>query len=346
MALVIATLVGPAGAAFAASSVAPRPTAGSGSLGIELLDIPAGAADDPRARIYIVDHLSPGAVIHRRIQVSNTSASSIHVVLYAAAATIADGAFLGAAGRTADDLSSWTSIQPGTVDVPAGGFVTTTVAIAVPTDAAPGERYGVVWAEVRGAAGSGTRIVEVSRVGIRLYLSVGPGGAPEPNFTIDSLTAERSPDGHPSVVATVHNSGGRALDMSGTLDLLAGPGGLRAGPFPATLGVTLGVGDTEPVRIVLDRQLPAGPWSVQITLRSGLLERTARVTLTFPAAGSAAPVRPIGPQASWRYALRALLALLALLALTVLVVTLRWRLRRRGAVNSPKIDSVGTGVRV
>ena len=52
--------------------------------------------------------------------------------------------------------------------------------IAVPRDAAPGERYGVVWAEVRAAAPAAGGITQVSRVGIRIYLSVGPGGRPPP----------------------------------------------------------------------------------------------------------------------------------------------------------------------
>jgi hypothetical protein len=69
---------------------------------------------------------------------------------------------------------------------------------------------------------------------IRLYLSVGPGGAPAANFTIDSLTAKRTPDGHPTVLARVHNTGGRALDMNGTLRLVDGPGALDAGPYPPT----------------------------------------------------------------------------------------------------------------
>jgi hypothetical protein len=82
------------------------------------------------------------------------------------------------------------------------------------------------------------------------------------------------------VLATVHNTGGRALDMSGTLQLLAGPGGLSAGPFPVTLGTTLAIDDTEPVTIALDKRLPAGPWDARITLRSGLIERSARATIT------------------------------------------------------------------
>ena len=76
--------------------------------------------------------------------------------------------------------------------------------------------------------------------------------------------------------------------MSGTLQLTGGPGGLSAGPFPATLGTTLAIGTTEPVTIALDMRVPAGPWDALITLQSGLLQRTARATVIFPARGRAA----------------------------------------------------------
>jgi hypothetical protein len=70
--------------------------------------------------------------------------------------------------------------------------------------------------------------------------------------------------------------------MSGSLQLLKGPGGLSAGPFTASLGTTLAPGDTEPVTITLDKQVPAGPWDAEITLKSGLLTRSARATISFP----------------------------------------------------------------
>jgi hypothetical protein len=145
-------------------------------------------------------------------------------------------------------------------------------------------------------------------------------------MTINSLTAKRSPDGRPMVVATVHNTGGRALDMNGTLQLSAGPGGLSAGPFPATLGVTLGIGDTEPVTIALDRRLPAGPWDALITLRSGLLEHSARATITFPDAGASPPVKTTSPRPGWVYpAAIAALVVLLLLSIAALLVALRRR---------------------
>ena len=121
------------------------------------------------------------------------------------------------------------------------------------------------------AAGGG--IIQVSRVGIRLYLSVGPGGAPAADFTIDSLTAQRSPDGRPMVLATVRNTGGRALDMNGTLELLDGPrvGSARDRSRPLSVR-RLAIGDTEPVTIILDDELPAGPWDA----RDHVAQRVAR----------------------------------------------------------------------
>jgi hypothetical protein len=305
------------GAPTCASAAAPKPISRAqpaGSIGVQLLNAPIAARNDPRARLYIVDHLRPGTVIRRQIEVSNTTASTRRIAMYVAAATITNGRFVGAAGHTPNDLSTWTSVRPRASDVRAGGHATATVTIAVPRDAAPGEQYGVVWAEVRSAPPAGGGITQVSRVGIRLYLSVGPGGPPASKFTIESLTAERSLDGRPMVVATVHNTGGRALDMSGTLQLSAGPGGLRAGPFAANLGVTLRIGDTEPVTVILDKRLPNGPWAARVTLHSGLTERSKQSTITFPAITSPSPPYP---------AIAALIAVLLLGIVAVRVLTRR-----------------------
>lgn len=267
-----------------AGAAAPTPT---GRLGLQLIDVPVTSLDDPRARLYVVDHLAPGTVIHRRLQVSNTTTGPVRVALYPAAAAIVRHAFQGAAGHTRNELSTWTSVRPATLVIPARGKRRATVTIAVPRDASPGERYGAVWAEARAKPVAGQGITEINRVGMRIYLSVGPGGPPAGGFRIQSLVAARASDGRPLVRAQVHNTGGRALDMSGTLRLLHGPGGLTAGPFPARTGTTLGVGETAPVTVALDDRIPAGPWDARITLRSGLLQRSARASLTFPA-----PTRP------------------------------------------------------
>jgi hypothetical protein len=339
IALIVA-VAAPAGAATAT----PRAVSGGG-IGIRLLDAPANAGNDPRARLYIVDHLVPGTVIHRRVEVSNTAASTMHIFLYPAAATIEKGSFLGAGGHIANDVSSWTSVDPSVSDVPAGGSLTAIVTIDVPHDAPPGEQYAVVWAEVRSAPVADGGIIQASRVGVRIYLSVGPGGAPAANFTIDSLTAERSPDGLPMVLATVTNTGGRALDMNGTLQLLAGPSGLSAGPFPASLGTTLAIGDTESVTIALDEKLPAGPWDARITLRSGLVERTARATITFPASGASRSVITSSVQPARLYAIAASLIILLLVGIATLLLLLKRRpkLVDDGAGGTPTPASLGVG---
>lgn len=325
--------------ASAASTPTPPPPPVDG-VGLRLVDAPSQARDDPRARVYIVDHLLPGTVIERRVEVSNSTASPASITLYAAAAGITDGSFVGAADRTPNELTSWTTVTPTAPVVPAADSVTATVKIAVPADAPPGEQYGVVWAEVRSAPAAGGGVTQVSRVGIRLYVSVGPGGAPASDFTIDALTAARGPDGKPSVLAEVHNTGGRALDMTGTLELSGGPGGLSAGPFPVSTGTTLPLDGTQSVSTVLDAQLPAGPWEATITLTSGLIERAATATITFPDAGAAQAAATQAPGSRWPYVALIGLGVVILLGLTALRAHRRPRQRGEHALTPPSRTSV------
>lgn len=287
-----------------------------GGIGIRLVDIPESLASDPRARHYIVDHLAPGTTITRRMEVSNTSSDAVDVLAYAAAATIIDGSFVGSMDRTVNEISQWTSVTPGTLRLDANSDGIATVTLSIPDDAAPGEYYGVVWAEVGTASSSNSGLIMVNQVGIRMYISVGPGGPPAANFTITSLRASRSADGSPVVAATVANTGGRALDIGGSLTLTDGPGGLTAGPFDATFGVTLGIGSTEDVRIVLDPQVPDGPWKANITFASGLTERSATATITFPSTGTAVDVI-IDPDSA-----SGILTFVAVIAVVVAVVLL------------------------
>ncbi|WP_205684074.1 hypothetical protein [Cryobacterium aureum] len=316
--LVVISAVAP-GAAEIASAAGATPAPSDG-IGLRLVEIPVNAADDPRAQKYIVDHVAPGTLIHRTIEVSNGSDSSAHISLYPGAASVQDGAFLATEGHTPNELSSWTSITPAEIDLARAGAQTATVTIAVPADAAPGEQYALIWAEARSSADAG--VVAVNRVGIRVYLSIGSGAAPAADFTVDSLAAARADNGQPMVIASVHNTGGRALDLSGTLELLAGPGGLSAGPFPVNLNTTVAVGDTEPVTVELATEIPNGPWMATITLGSGLLERTVEASITFPRSGTAAAVPAHEPIVIWPYLT---LAGFILVGATVLLLVRRQR---------------------
>jgi hypothetical protein len=257
---------------------------GPGSFGIRLVDVPAAEADNPRALRYVIDHLSPGTTIHRRVLVANLSHAAARITVYPDAATIGGGSFIGDPGETRSDLTTWITTSRHMVSLAPHASTTVTVTIHVPRDASNGERYGVIWAQEtsRVRYRSGLSITEINRVGVRIYLSVGPGGAPPSNFVIASLTGTRSAHGLPAVRADVHNTGGRALDISGYLKLSDGPGGLTAGPYKVADDITLAPGQAEPVTVVLSKRLPNGPWRALIDLKSGLTERHAEATIQFP----------------------------------------------------------------
>ena len=317
----------PAHAALAAPA-APA----AGSIGIRLVDSPSDRADDPRARQYVIDHLQPGATIERRVEVSNTTATPQDVQLYAAAAGVRKGEFTFGVGRAANDLSAWTSVSPSSLQIPAGGKKLATVRVSVPKGTTDGERYAVVWAQPPAAKAPDGGIRTVNRVGIRMYLSVGEGKEPASDFEVSAITASRTKGGAPRVTATVRNTGGRALDLEGTLSLADGPGGSSAGPYPADAGTTLGIDDTEPVTIDLDKDLPNGPWLATVTLRSGTTIREAKARITFPAAGHAAPaVRPeaTGGGSSW------LVPVVALAVVLLLVVAGAFAIARRRRGDEP-----------
>ncbi len=261
---------------------------GPARFGIRLVDIPVAEADNPRAYRYIIDHLNPGTTIRRRVQIVNLSASAAHVTVFPDAATIRGGYFIGDVGQTPSDLTTWITMSRPSVSLAPNARAMVTVTIQVPRTASPGNLYGVIWAQETGVGKSsnGINLIEANRVGIRIYLSVGPGGPPPVNFDITSIAATRSARGQLLVRAQVHNTGGQAIDATGTLKLTDGPGGLTAGPYQET-GVTLAPGQSEPIKVVLNKQVPNGPWRAQIDMTSGITHRSAEATIDFsPAAGA------------------------------------------------------------
>jgi hypothetical protein len=295
-----AALASPIGAPGAADSASPAPTAspGANSFGIRLVDVPVAEAADSRAWRYIVDNLHPGTVIHRRVEVDNISPAVARVGVYADAATIKGGMFVGDAGHTRSELTAWTSLSQPALTLAPGASALDTVTIRVPPDAAEGERYEVIWAQETSRAQSPRQfaVTEVNRVGVRVYLAVGPGGGPTANFAITSITTGRLADGSPEVLARVRDTGGRAVDLAGNLKLADGPGGASAGPFTFQSGLTLAPGQSGGMRAVLSKATPAGIWHVTVTLHSGITTRQARATvqiLSQQPAGLVLPARSL-----------------------------------------------------
>jgi hypothetical protein len=338
---IVATLLLMAGALAPAISASAHSTqADAGGVGIRLLEAPTAREKDPRARRSIVDHVKPGESFTRKFEVSNTTDGRRAISVYAAGAEVRGAEFVPLDGRTQNDVSSWISIDTAVADIDPGKSVQPRLTVTVPREATAGERYAVVWAELPPRKPPGGGIAVVNRVGLRVYLSVGPGGEPPTDFVIQSLTAERDTGGSPVVQATVHNTGGRALDLSGELRMTEGPGGLSAGPFEVKLGTTLAIDASEPVTVLLDKALPAGPWKATITLRSSVTERTASARLTFPTANGtsatpvdATPEKKAGSSSSTPLVLGG--AALGGLLLILLLVFLLTRRRGRAAVAEP-----------
>jgi hypothetical protein len=305
----------------AGQGVSRAATAPAGQLGIKLLQVPSSEANDPRALEYIIDRLAPGTVIHRQFEVSNLGGIPLHVSVYPAAATVSTGSFQFDAGHTQNEMTTWVSVSRGTLTVAPHGNATLMATVAVPRTAPSGSQYGVIWAQV--SSGGGGNVKLVSRVGIRLYLSIGVGGAPAPNFTLGTPVASRTSAGAPVIRVPVDNTGGLALDVKGTIRLSGGPGGVSAGPFSASTIVTIAPGQSAPDTFKLSSSLPNGPWQASFTMVSGLLTKTERATLDFNGVTTTAattrhsfPVVPVAGGA----------AAVILIAIAALLVT---RSRRR-----------------
>ena len=299
-------------------------TSPGGSIGIRLAEVDAASAADPRAHLYVIDRVAPGSTIRRTIEISNDTRGSRNIATYVSGASIIDGVFVGADGASANELSSWISLSTNTLHLAAKGKAKVVATIVVPAQASAGERYGVIWAEVRSGNAS-TGIVTVNRVGIRIYLSVGAGGAPASSFVIRTLAGARGGDGAPVVEALVANTGGRALDLSGELNLTQGPGGSSAGPYAATLGTTLATGASSVVLIHLPKALPDGPWLATLNLRSGLITGSGQATISF-VNGS----QPVDAQSNMLLQVLLGLAIVAVVVLAgALFRSLRARRRRR-----------------
>ncbi|WP_410812649.1 hypothetical protein [Micromonospora sp. 067-2] len=309
----------PAAPAVAGQSPRQATETDAGGIGLRLLDIPTERAEDPRAQVYIVDHVRPGATISRRVEVRNTSSEPQKIELYAGAASIEGTTFAVPDGRKANELSGWTHLDQRFVELDPDDRQAVRVEIEVPPAASRGERYATIWAQVVSPPQHGGNVTQVHRVGVRMYLDIGPGGEPPTDFRIDDVTATRGAGGFPIVKARVVNTGERALDMTGALQL--SKGSVQAGPFRLTSGATLAPGGSGDVGIELDQALPAGVWDVRLTLASGPVEHTAEGRITLPVPGTVAMtvqqprrlVYPLGTAA----------------AVLVLLATAAWYLIRR-----------------
>lgn len=276
LAAVLVVLLVPAPVALAQDGSVPP------GLGIGIAEVPTGLADDPRAHVYVVDTVDPGATFERRLTVSNGTDEPLPVRLYPTAASVEDG-WAVAEGEEPTGAAAWITITPERIEVPAHGRTQVTARFRVPDDAPGGEHYGAIVAERPAVTQDGVAVIH--RAAVRVYLAVtGSGGeAPTTDFEIDTLAPGRTDEDVPYVLVGLSNTGGRAIDATGELFLTDGPGGISGGPYPVSTARTIAPGGRGTVAIALDPGIPAGPWTARAEMRSGALERTAEATITFPA---------------------------------------------------------------
>lgn len=256
----------------------------------------------------------------------NQEARTARFTVYPDAAQIARGLFTGDAGATRSELTEWVRVQHPEVTLRPGASVMDTVTIKVPRVATRGEHYGVIWVQQATyvSAASGFGVNDVSRVGVRVYLAVGRGGAPPTNFAIASIAGHRSAKGRPSILVHVENTGGRAVDLNGTARLAGGPGNFVAGPFRAQQIITLAPGQSGNMTFAPPGSLPNGPWQARVTVVSGLTTSAAAATIQF--APLAAP-RPGLSVMAWLSL--SLVAAVAVLGVVAFILARRAARRRR-----------------
>jgi hypothetical protein len=316
-----AAILSPALSAAASTRLLAAPK--SQGFGVRLVDVPVSEADDPRALRYIIDYLPTGTVIHRRILILNQETRSARLTVYSDAAYIANGMFTGYAGATRNELTGWISVQHRAVTLAPGASAMDTITIKVPAGATRGEHYGIVWVQQAAQPRSvtGFRLIEVSRVGIRIYLAVGKGGAPPTSFAITSITTRRSASGQLSIIARVDDNGGRAIDVGGSAHLADGPGNSSAGPYRAQQVITLAPGQTGNMTFAPPKSLPNGSWRVTISLVSGITICTGTATIQV---GPLAAAQAGLPGMAW------IGIVLGLFVLAGAVVIVRYALQHRG----------------
>lgn len=198
-------------------AIAPGPAwAGSGAVGIRLVDAPVDAAD-PRARAYVVERLEPGATVERRLEVWKEGAAPAEVALSVEPAAVVAGEFHIAPAVASDDLTRWARVEPPTADFTTGSRQTVLLTINVPADADPGVRYGVVWATVTDGAAGGLQVM--NRVGVRIYLSVSAGDPLGEEVPVAGTAHARL--GTAPGAAPAASSGARASQLGPRLGLAA-----------------------------------------------------------------------------------------------------------------------------
>ncbi len=181
-------LVGSAVAAMMSLTVAPAPAADDGNTSFAP---EADSATDPHPFVEL--EVNPGVRIRDRLVLENRSEKRQTYDLYAADATSVDGAFvLSGVDAQPTGVGAWLRLPVHTVVLGPGRSRTISFALAVPTNATPGDQAGGIVALPRTteAAESSSNVKLRARygVGVRTYVRV--GGRLQPEVAASDLTID------------------------------------------------------------------------------------------------------------------------------------------------------------
>ena len=198
-------LLFPAVPAFAATNInmenePSKDSPAESGIGLRILDNPAAAQNDRHALSYIIEDLTPGKTIKRRVEIVNGTAQTREFWLYPAA-VVKNGSISPAPGDLSNELTTWTSVDKPHLIIKPGNSAHAMLTIDVPADASEGEQHAVLWAEVQSPE-SATGVVNASKTGVPMNFSVGPEKGQTANSTTDSLTPGRISSGDPTAALT------------------------------------------------------------------------------------------------------------------------------------------------
>ena len=175
------------------ASASPDPAPAQPGVGIRLLDAPVARRDDPRARIYVVDQVRPGAAFTRRVEVSNGTDEPQRLLLYGATAGIEDGLFTVAARGEPGPVAGWTTVAPDQLTLAPGARASVAVVVRVPADTVAGEvlRRGRGGAAPHAGSGRGRGRAAGRRAGVPVRR--GGGGAGQRRWRSPPCVAPAAP---------------------------------------------------------------------------------------------------------------------------------------------------------
>jgi len=279
---------------------------------------PAGA--DGRDRRSTIEHVvAPGEVVEDHVVIDNYGDEPLTVVLYAADARPADGAFDVTAMDERDrEVGAWTALGRELVEIPARGEVVVPVTIRVPDDATPGDHAGGILAARRSSAeGGGVGFETERRVGTRVHLRV--AGAVRSELTVTDLHAAAGGWWQPArdltVRYTVRNTGN--LRLSGAVAVTV------TGPFGLAERTVRG----EPIEDLLPGHATTGEVRLPGVVALGRHRVTVTVTPTASADQAVTGSVPVATRSTTLWLVPVLIPVVA--AILVGVTFRRYRRRRR-----------------